>query len=174
MISERRGYSASPNAIDLQDWRTAARTNNRPLVPVGLSVVVSVVILGLLLFTGALVVQTVSAALFGGESVSGVSAASAQSLTQQSGLVARSHVAVVAFGAELAEFKASRAVGAVGINLDAAEAKRRDDALTILVLECIDAVDRYNLGAQMLSLTQLQTAGLPERFAWGTDCAVGG
>jgi len=142
-------------------------------------VIVSLVLVGLSVVAGVFVV-TVSAALFSGSqgqvrSGSTVTTAGQQSLKLQGTLVERRRAAVAAYATQLREFKTAtaRPPGAVGINLSAAEARRRDDVLTGLVLECINAVDRYNLAAQALSVTQLRSAGLPERFVWAVDCASG-
>jgi hypothetical protein len=145
-------------------------------VAVGLGVIVSVVLVGLSVVVAAFVVHTVSAALFSGgqgQIRNGSAAGSQRSLELQSGLVEQRRAAVAAYAAQLTEFKAARPPGAPGINLDAAEARRREDVLTGLVLECIDAVNGYNLAAQALPVTQLRSAGQPERFVWAVDCAAG-
>jgi hypothetical protein len=166
-----------PVGGDARGWRPVAPRSQR-LVSVGLGVIVSVALVGLSLLVAAFVVHTVSAALFSGgqgQTRNGSAAASLQSLEAQNGLVEQRRAAVATYAAQLTEFKAAtaRPPGAPGINLDAAEALRREDVLTGLVLECINAVDRYNLGAQAPSATQLQSAGLPERFVWAVDCAAG-
>lgn len=178
MTSEARKHSFTPVGIDVRDWRLGAPAHSRSFVTVGLAVIVSVVLVGLSVVAAAFVVPTVSAALFSGSQGqirSGSAAAGQQSLELQSGLVERRRAAVVTYAAQFAEFKraTSRPPGAVGINLDAAEAKRRGDVLTGLVLDCIDAVDGYNIAAQARSSTQLRSAGLPEHFVWAVDCAAG-
>jgi hypothetical protein len=178
VTSEARRRLVSPVGIDARDWRPAAPAHSQPLVSVGLGVIVSVVLVGLSVVVAAFVVQTVSAALFSrsqGQIRSGPAAAGQQSLELQSGLVEQRRAAVSAYAAQLTEFKAvtARPPGAPGINLDAAEVSRREDVLTGLVLECINAVDSYNLAAQVRSATQLRSAGLPERFVWAVDCAAG-
>lgn len=123
---------------------------------------------------GAGSVLVVTGAIATGRSAPAVAKLGSQTLPiQESRLVEQRSAAIAAYAANFAEFKRVRArpPGAVGINLNAAEERRRDNALTGLVLECINAVDRYNLAAQALSATQLQSAGLPEQFAWGVDCA---
>jgi hypothetical protein len=147
-------------------------------VSVGLGVVVSVVLIGLSVVVAAFVVHTVSTALFSGSQgqvQSGSAAASLQSLELQNELVEQRRAAVATYAAQLTAFEAvtARPPGAPGINLDAAEVSRREDVLTGLVLECINAADRYNLAAQARSATQLRSAGLPERFVWAVDCAAG-
>jgi hypothetical protein len=167
-----------PVGSDARDWRPAAPAHSQPLVSVGLGVIVSVVLVGLSVVVAAFVVHTVSAALSSGSQGqirSGSAAGSQRSLELQSGLVEQRRAAVAAYAAQLTEFKAvtARPPGAPGINLDAAEARRREDVLTGLVLECIDAVNGYNLAAQALPVTQLRSAGQPERFVWAVDCAAG-
>jgi hypothetical protein len=58
-------------------------------------------------------------------------------------------VAVATYPADPANFKAAtdRPVGAPGVNLDAAEARRRARVLNSLVLDRIDAVNGYNRDA---------------------------
>jgi hypothetical protein len=135
--------------------------------------------LGLSVVAVAVMVRAPGAALFGGSqhqvrSGSAASTVDSQSLDLQRTVVEGRRAAVATYGANLADFRAvtARAPGALGINLDAAEARRRDAALNGLVLECINAVDRYNLAAQARSATQLQSLGLPERFVWAVDCAA--
>ena len=140
--------------------------------------VLGVILIGLVALAGALMVHTVSAGLsrgHQGQIQSGSTAGNQQSLAVQRRLVDGKRDAVAAYSAKLTEFKAvtARPPGALGINLDVAEARRRDDVLTGLVLDCIDAVDHYNLAAQARSLTQLRAAGLPEHFVWAVDCAAG-
>jgi hypothetical protein len=167
-----------PAGIDPRDWRPVAPVHSQPLVSVGLSVIVSVALVGLSVVVAAFVVHTVSAALFSGSQGqirSGSAAASLQSLELQNGLVEQRRAAVATYAAQLTAFEAvtARPPGAPGINLDAAEVSRREGVLTGLVLECINAVDRYNLATQARSATQLRSAGLPERFVWAVDCAAG-
>jgi hypothetical protein len=176
VTSEARKRPATPVGIDLRDWRPRAPAHSRPVVAVGLAVIVSLVLVGLSVVAGVFVVHMVSAALFGSSQDqirSGSAAASQQSLELQSGLVEQRRAAVAAYAARFTEFKAitARPPGAPGINLDAVEARRREDVLTGLVLECIDAVDRYNLAAQTRSVTQLRSAGLPASYEWRADCA---
>jgi len=135
VTSEARKHSFTPVGIDVRDWRPGAPAHSRSFVTVGLAVIVSVVLVGLSVVAAAFVVPTVSAALFSGSQGqirSGSAAAGQQSLELQSGLVERRRAAVVTYAAQFAEFKraTSRPPGAVGINLDAAEAKRRGDVLT--------------------------------------------
>jgi hypothetical protein len=142
---------------------------------------VCLVLVGLSIGAGAFVVHTVSAALFRdsqGQLRSGSTVsipAQQSSLKLQSRLVDQRSEAVAEYAVQFTEFKTAtaRPPGAVGINLTAREVRRRDDVLTGLVLECINAVDRYNLGATALSATQLRSAGLPERYTWAVDCAPG-
>ena len=167
--------------MHLRGPRSGGPHESRPIVTAALVVIVSVVLVGLSVVASTFVVHTVSAALFSGgsqdqiRSESAVTRASQQSLQLQSSLVEQRRAAVAAYAAQLTEFKAvtARPPGAPGINLDAAEARRREDVLTGLVLECINAVDRYNLAAQARSATQLQSAGVPERFVSPVDCASG-
>jgi hypothetical protein len=178
VTSEPRSVRSSPVGMDLGDWRRGAPAHGRSLVAIGLGVIVSLVLVGLSMVAGAFALHTVSGALFNGrqgQMRSGSAAASQQSLKVQSTLVEQRRAAVAAYAAMLTEFKiaTSRPPGAVGINLDAKEATRRDGVLTGLVLDCIDAVDRYNLAAQARSATQLQSAGLPAGYAWRVDCAPG-
>jgi len=179
LTSETRQRPLTPVGIGLRDWRPGAPPNSRPLAAIGLGVIAGLVIFGLSVVAGAFVVHTVSAALFSGgqgqvQSGSALTTAGQQNLKLQSGLVERRRLAVATYSAQFREFKraTARPPGAVGINLGAAEIRRRDAVLTGLVLECINAVDRYNLGAQALSATQLRSAGLPERFVWAVDCAA--
>jgi hypothetical protein len=163
--------------IDARGWRPVAPAHSQPLVSVGLGVIVSAVLVGLSVLVAAFVVHAVSAALFGGspgQIRSGSAAAGVQSLEAQAGFVEQRRAAVATYAAQLTAFKAvtARPPGAAGINLDAAEVSHREDVLTSLVLECINAVDLYNLAAQARSATQLQSAGLPERFVWAVDCAA--
>jgi hypothetical protein len=167
-----------PVGRDARGWRPVAPAHSQRLVSVGLGVMVSVALVGLSLLVATFVVHTMSGALFSGSQgqiQSGSAAASLQSVEAQNALVEQRRAAVATYAAQLAEFKAAtaRPPGAPGINLDAAEVSRREDVLTGLVLECISAVDRYNLGAQARSATQLQSAGLPERFVWAVACAAG-
>jgi hypothetical protein len=178
LTSETRKHPGGPVGANLRDWRADAHTDSRPLVAIGLGVIVGLVLVGLSIFAGALVVHTVSAALFSGgpgqiRSASGFTTAGQQSLKVQSSLIERRHAAIAAYAATLTEFKrvTARPPGVAGINLDAAEGRRRDDVLTSLVLECIDAVDGYNLAAQAVPVAQLRSAGVPERYAWAVDCA---
>jgi hypothetical protein len=178
VTSEARKRPVTPVGIDLRDWRPGTPAHSRSLVAVGLAVIASVVLVGLSVVAGTFVVHTVSAALSSGSQGqirSGSAAGSQRSLELQSGLVEQRRAAVAAYAAQLTEFKAitARPPGAPGINLDAAEARRRQDVLTGLVLECIDAVNGYNLAAQALPVTQLRLAGLPDRFVWAVDCAAG-
>jgi hypothetical protein len=178
VTSEARNRPVTPIDIDLRDWRPGPPARSRPLVAVGLGVIVSLVLVAVSVAAGTFVVHTMGAALSSGshgQIQSGSAAGSQRSLELQSGLVEQRRAAVAAYAAKLAEFKAvtARLPGAPGINLDAAEVSHREDVLTGLVLECIDAVNGYNLAAQARSATQLQSAGLPERFVWVVDCAAG-
>ena len=112
----------------------------------------------------ALLVRTVNSTLFNNQGTlqSGSGAPGGQQgLVLQSKLVEQRRAAVAAYAAELSGFRNStaRPIGAVGINLDASEITRRDGVLTGLVLDCIDAVNGYNLAAVGRSPTQLQADG---------------
>ena len=149
-----------------------------PLLAIGLAVIVSLVLVGVSVVAGTFVVHTVGAAFPNNANLRGAPAehtSDQQILTLQSALVEQRRAAVTTYAASLAGFKVAtdRPAGASGINLDAAEARRRDGVLNALVLDCIDAVDAYNLAALARSATQLQSAALPERFVWETDCASG-
>jgi hypothetical protein len=138
----------------------------------------SLVLVGVSVVAGTFVVHTVGAALSSSTSLRSapaVSASGQQSLELQSTIVEQRRAAVATYATDLANFKAAtdRPAGTPGINLGAAEARRRDGVLNGLVLDCIDAVNGYNLDAQARPATQLQSAGLPERFAWEVDCASG-
>jgi hypothetical protein len=156
-----------------------AREQRRQL-GVSFVVIASLVVVGFSILASTFVVHGVSGALSSGgqsqnQSASSLTTGGQGSLAAQRSLVERRRAAVVTYATSLSEFRAAttRLPGAVGINLDAAEARRRDDVLSYLVLDCIDAVDGYNLGAQGLPVTQLQSAGLPEQFAWPVDCLPG-
>jgi hypothetical protein len=161
------------------DWPSSAPPRRRVVIAVGLGLVVSVFLLGVSVLAVAALAHASGAVLFGGGQQPGRSGTAAgavdpRSLALQRTFVDGRRAAVAAYAADLAEFKAvtARAPGAVGINLNAAEARRRDAALSGLVLECINAVDRYNLAAAAPPATQLQSHGLPERFVWAVDCAA--
>ena len=175
MVSEPRTPLAALDGTRMRDWSPNERTHRQPAVAVGLGVITSLLVAGLAFLAGALVVQTVSAAVFRGESRSGSAptAGGQQSLQLQRTLVEQRRTAVAAYAAKLVQFRraTARQPGAIGINLDSKEATRRDGVLTGLVLDCIDAVDRYNLAAQARSATQLQSAGLPASYEWRADCA---
>jgi len=181
VTSEARNGPTAPAGIDLRDCWPGLPAHGGRLIRVGLGVVASIVLVGLAVVAGAFAVHTVSAALFGGgqgqiRSGSGVTTTGELGgLKLQSRLVEQRREAVATYAAQFTEFKTAtaRQPGEVGINLAAPEARRRDDVLTGLVLHCIDAVGQYNLAAQALSVTQLQSAGLPERFVWAVDCAPG-
>jgi hypothetical protein len=178
VTSEARKRPVTPVGIDLRDWRPGTPAHSRFVVAVGLDVIVSLVLVGLSVAAAAFVVHTVGAALSSGshgQIQSGSAAGSQRSLELQNGLVEQRRAAVATYAAQLTAFEAvtARPPGAPGINLDAAEARRREDVLTGLVLECIDAVNGYNLAAQALPVTQLRSAGLPGRFVWAVDCAAG-
>lgn len=180
VTSEARKRPAPPAGIGVRDWRPGAPAHSRPLVAVGLGLIVCLVLISLSVAAGAFVVQTMSAALFGGSPGqirrgSAAATAGQQSLELQSSLVEQRRAAVVAYAARLAEFKAAtvRPPDAPGLNLDAVEARRRSGVLSGLVLECINTVDRYNLAATALSLAHLRSAGLPERYVWAVDCSFG-
>lgn len=181
MTVEVRSRPDTPAGIDLRDCWPGLPAYSGRLVRVGLGVVASIVLLGLAVAAGAFAVHTVSAALFGGSqgqirSGSEVTTASQLgSLKLRGRLVEQRREAVATYAAQFAEFKTAtaRQPGEVGINLSAREIRHRDDVLTGLVLHCIDAVGQYNVAAQALSVTQLQSAGLAESFAWAIDCAPG-
>jgi len=125
------------------------------------------------------VAHTVSAAFFGGSQGqirSGSTATTAGqqgSLKLQSRLVEQRREAVATYSAQFTEFKTATArhlVLWVSTSVPG-RSGRRDDVLTGLVLHCIDAVEQYNVAAQALSVTQLQSAGLPDRYVWTVDCA---
>ncbi len=172
------GLHERPIGSGSQDWRRRAPAQRRPVVAVGIGLLVSLVLVGLAVVAGAFVVHTVSAALSNGSQGqfrSGSPASGLQSVELQSRLVDGWRSSVVAYAEKLTEFKAvtARPPGAPGINLDAAEVRRRGDVLSGLVLDCINAVDRYNLAAQAVPVTELRSAGLPERYVWAVDCASG-
>lgn len=181
MTSEHRKRPVTP--FGMEPWNSWPGTPARSRTLGGLApvVILSVVLLVLSIVASAFVVRTVSAALFsGGQShtrsgQSTATAAQQSSLRLQSRLVERRRVVAAEYAAKLAEFKfaSNRLPGAVGINLGAAEVRRREDLLAGLVLECIDAVGQYNLGAQTHTAAQLRSAGLPERYVWEVDCATG-
>lgn len=179
MTSEAHNSPGTPVGIDLRDCWPGMPAYRQRLVSVGLGAVVSLVLIGLSIVAGGFVAHTVNAAFFGGSqgqirSGSTVITSSQQgSLKLQSRLVEQRREAVATYSAQFTEFKTAtaRPPGAVGINLSAREIRRRDDVLTGLVLHCIDAADQYNLAAQTLSATQLQSAGLPDRYVWAVDCA---
>ncbi|MDP9238494.1 MAG: hypothetical protein M3P30_14055 [Chloroflexota bacterium] len=177
MTSESAQAPVAPAGIGLHVWQAGAPAYGRPAA-LGLAVIIGLVLVGLSVVASAFVVHAVNAAVFNGgqrqtRSASAVTTARQESLKVQSSIVYRRRAAVQGYAAGLSEFKAatSRLPGAVGINLDAAEARRRDDVLAFLVLDCINAVDGYNLAAQVLSVTQLESAILPERLVWAVDCA---
>ncbi len=130
----------------------------------------------LLIFVSIGAALVMTGAIANGRGGSGAGKVEPQSLPVQANLlVEQQRAAVAAYAVKLAEFKraTARPVGAAGINLDAAETRRRDDVLTGLVLDCINAVDRYNLAAQPIPPARLRSAGLPERFVWAVDCWPG-
>jgi hypothetical protein len=179
VTSESARAPVTSAGIGLGVWQPVVPAYSRPIA-LGLVVIISLVLVGFSVAGRAFVVHTVSAALFNGGQVetrseSAVTTAGQESLKLQSSLVERRRAAVAAYAARLSEFKTAttRLPGTVGINLDAAEARRRDDVLSFLVLDCINAVDGYNVGAQALSATQLRSARLRERFVWAVDCAAG-
>ena len=178
MTSEARKHPVTKIDEGWRDQRPVEPRQRPHFVTVGMGAVLGVVLIGLVAVAGAFMVRTVSAGLSGGHQgqiQTGSIAGNQQSLVVQRRLVDGKRDAVATYATKLAEFKAvtARPPGAPGINLDASEARRRDDVLTGLVLDCIDAVDHYNLAAQARSLTQLRSAGLPEHFVWAVDCAAG-
>ena len=178
---EARYGPATPAGIDLRDCWPGLPAYSGRVVRVGVGVVAAIVLVGLAITAGAFATRTVGAALLGGSqgqmrSGSAVTTASQLgSLKLQGRLVEQRREAVATYAAQLTEFKAAtaRRPGDVGINLSAREIRRRDEVLTGLVLHCMDAVGQYNVAAQALPVTQLQSAGLPERLAWAVDCASG-
>ncbi|HYM14247.1 MAG TPA: hypothetical protein VEZ14_01655 [Dehalococcoidia bacterium] len=178
MTTEPHKRSATPFRRDVGLWPPGSPAGNQSLVAVGTRVMVGLVLIGLSFVVAALLVHTVSASLFGGGAIIGSgsapSTAGLQGLELQRLAVDERRGAVAAYAASVAEFQtmmSRRPPDALG--LDRAEARRREGVLTGIVLECIHAVDRYNLGAQAFSVTQLQAAGLPARYVWSTDCAAG-
>lgn len=153
-----------------------APVHSRILVAVGLKLVLGLVLVGLSVGASALMVYTVRASLFSGsqETIRGEYAA-ITALKLQHRVVEQRRSAVAASAANVADFRTSvaRRPAAPGVDvlgLDAAEARRRENVLISLTLECIHAVDQYNLGAQAIASMELQLAGLPERFVWAVDC----
>ncbi len=144
----------------------------------GLGVLASLLCVGAAVLASVLMVRVVSGAIFEGgrdqrtaESAA-VTTLGLQPLQTQRNDVERARTASTAFASSLADFRARsvRPTGDVGLNLGAAEARRRDAELTALVLECIQAVNWYNLAAAAVPAAEMQAAGLPERFVWDTDC----
>ena len=177
MTSEPFNRRTTPIGNTFRDGPPVSPSSNRPIVVVGVSVIISLLLVALSVLAGAFVVRTLRAASTGGgqgqiPTAAEVVAARQQSLGQQSADVEQRRAGIVAYTAKLTEFRGAtaRPAGAVGINLDAADARRREEALSVLVLECIHAVDRYNLAATALSVPQLRAAGLAERFVWPIDC----
>ena len=181
MTIEARSRPDTPAGIDLRDCWPGIPAHSERVARVGLGVVAAIVLVGLAVVAGALVAHTVSAALFGGSQGQTRSGSVVTAATQlgnlklQGRLVEQRREAVATYATQFTEFKAAttRQPGEVGINLSAREIRRRDDVLTGLVLHCIDAVEQYNVAAQALPVTQLQSAGLPERYVWAVDCASG-
>ncbi len=173
MILEPRERNATPSVWINGSLGQGKATSSRPVVVVGLGVVVSLVLIGFAAAAGN--------ALFGGSqgdtrTQSALFATGDQSLRAQSELVEQRRAAIVAYGAQVADFDAlvSRRPGTLGVDalgLDAGETKRHEDILTSLTLECIDAVDHYNLEAQAVGASAIRSVGLPERFTWAVDCA---
>lgn len=174
MTSALRKRTLTRFGTGARDWRPGG-TRGQPFVIVGLGVIASVVLVGLSVVAGAFVVHAVGGAQSQTRNGSSATVAIQQSLSGQSTLVERRRAAVAAYAAKLTEFKAAttRPPGSVGINLSGAEVSRREGVLNGLVLDCIDAVDGYNLGARALSAAQLRAFGLPEGFVWAVDCASG-
>jgi hypothetical protein len=168
----------SPGDIDWRFSQTDAPVRS-PVVAVGLAVVGTLVVVGLAVLAGAFVVHTVSAALFGGHGLAqGAPAATGGGpqtllLKQEGGLVNERRSAIGAYAVTVAEFKLTMSRHPDALGLDARDARRRDGVLAGLVLECISAVDQYNLGAATVPATQLRQAGLPEHFVWADECAAG-
>ncbi len=161
-----------------QDAGAAPSAKSQPLVRVGLRAAVALALVGLSFAVAALIVHAASSALFGGsqgliDTGSAGTTSGQQSLVVQRAFVEERRSAIAAYAVTVADFKltASRHPDALG--LDAREASRRDVVLAGLVLDCINAVDQYNLGASTVPAAQLQRAGLPERFVWADDCAAG-
>ncbi len=177
MTSEPQRLHGNRVDTDWRAWRPA-RAPGRQLLAIGSGIVVSLVLVCIAVVASALVVRTVNLTLFNNhgplQAGSGASGGP-QGLVLQRKLVEQRRAAVEAYAAEFSGFRnaSARPIGAVGINLDASEVTRRDGVLTGLVLDCIDAVNGYNLAAVGRSPTQLQADGLPERFVWGADCAPG-
>lgn len=161
------------------DWqsRRAERAPGRQLLAIGSAIGVLFVLVCISVVASALVVRTVNSTLFNKpgtlQAGSGVPAGQ-QGLVSQSKLVEQRRAAIAVYAEDLSTFRngSARPIGAVGINLDASEITRRDGVLTNLVLDCIDAVNGYNLAAIGRSPAQLQADSLPERFVWGADCAA--
>jgi hypothetical protein len=172
VTSERPKRPVASVGISLRDWRPGAQSHRRPPVAVGLCIIASFALVGLSIAASAGVVHVASAVLLGNGPAPGQGGA--DYLVLQNNIVVQRRAAVVAYVASLAEYKQSsvRESGAVGINLDASETARREGELTSRVLECIDAVDGYNLAAQARAAADLHAAGLPESFAWAVDCAA--
>ena len=176
MTSAPRTRPVAPVGIDLRDWRPGVPAHSRPFVAVGLGVLVSLALVGLSVAASALLVHSVSTALFNrsqGQMRSGsaVALAGEENLRLQSLLVEQRHAAVAAYAAQAAEFKIAMSRQPDALGLDAAEVRRRDHVLTGLTLDCISAVNQYNLGAQAVAAAQLRSAGLPERVSWEVECA---
>ncbi len=153
-----------------------APVNSRILVAVGLRLVLGLVLVGLSVDASALMVYTVSASLFSGSQEQiRIENAAITALKLQHRVFEQRRSAVAASAANVADFRTAvaRRPAAPGVDvlgLDATEASRRENVLINLTLECIHAVDQYNLGAQAIASTELQSAGLPERFVWAVDC----
>ena len=177
MTSEPLRLQGNRIDTDWQAWQTE-RAPGRRFLAIGSGIVVSLVLVCIAVIASALVVRTVNATLFNNQgtlqSGSGASGGQ-QGLVSQSKLVEQRRAAVATYAVELSGFRNAsvRPIGAVGINLDASEVSRRDGVLTDLVLDCIDAVNGYNLAAVRRSPTQLQADGLPERFVWAPTARRG-
>ena len=175
MTSEARKHPFTKADAAWRDQRPVGPPQGRHFATVGVGAVLGVVLIGLVVAAGAFMVHTASAGLSRGHQGQFQSGSTAGGLAVQRRLVDGKRDAVAEYSAKLTEYKAvtARPPGAPGINLDVSEARRRDGVLTGLVLDCIDAIDHYNLAAQTRSLTQLRAAGLPEHFVWAVDCAAG-
>ncbi|MHB8377413.1 MAG: hypothetical protein ACYDEB_10725 [Dehalococcoidia bacterium] len=176
MTSEPRTRPVTPVGMQLQDWRRGAPVHRRTLAAVGLGVIVSLALVGFSLVASAFLVRSASTALFSSgqgqiRNGSPVIITSQQSLKLQSLFVEQRRAAVAAYGAQVAAFKIAMSRQPDALGLDAAEIRRRDNVLTGLTLDCINAVNQYNLGAQAEAVAQLRSSDLPERFAWAVDCA---
>ncbi len=177
MTSDPRARPVTPVGFDLRDWQPGARAHrSRTLAAVGLGVIVIMGLFGFSLVTSAFLVRSAGTALFSGgqgqiRNGSPVTITSQQSLQLQSLFVEQRRAAVAEYGAQVAAFKIAMSRQPDALGLDAAEIRRRDNVLTGLTIECISAVNQYNLGAQAVAASQLRSSGLPERFAWAVDCA---